>query len=67
MTYYGKMTTSSSKFPSKKTYGNNSLKKFDSKKEVSRKEEKTLLNHQEWQRMEKTHKKLNRVNICKFQ
>lgn len=24
-------------------------------------------NHQDWQRMQKTHKKLNRVNICKLQ
>ena len=62
------MNSSSTKFPSKKAYGNTSCKKFDSnKKEIQKKEEKLMPNHQDWQRMEKTHKKLNRVNICKLQ
>ena len=51
MTCYGKMTASSTKF-TKKNYGNTSCKKFESvKKEVVRKEEKTIPNHQDWQRM----------------
>jgi len=38
MMSYGKMTSSASKFPSKKTYANSSCKKFEStKKEVHRK------------------------------
>lgn len=68
MMSYGKMTSSSTKFPSKKSYANSSCKKFDStKKEMPRKEEKLLPNHQDWLRMQKTHKKLNRINICKLQ
>jgi hypothetical protein len=68
MIYYGKLTNSSSKFPNKKTYANSSCKKLDnSKKETPKREEKLLPNHQDWQRMEKAHKKLNRVNICKLQ
>lgn len=52
MMSYGKMTSSSTKFPSKKSYANSSCKKFDStKKEMPRKEEKLLPNHQDWLRM----------------
>ena len=49
---YGKMNSSSTKFPAKKTQGNTSCKKFEShKKEHAKKEEKIMHNHQEWQRM----------------
>ena len=65
MTYYGKMATSTTKFPIKKVYGNTSLKKFDSC--MPRKDEKQIQTHQDCQRMDKNYKKLNRVNICKLQ
>lgn len=59
---------SSTNYLNQKSHGNSSSKKFEGyKREIGKKDEKLLLNHQDWQRMEKTSKKLNRVNICKLQ
>lgn len=59
---------SSTSYAYQKPYGNVSCKKFDSyRKELNRREDKLIPNHQDWQRMEKTSKKLNRVNIGRLQ
>lgn len=64
----GKFGEFSANYLSQKSNGNSSSKKLEgSKKDFSKKDEKFLLNHQDWLRMEKNNKKLNRVNICKLQ